>query len=493
MRTFRILLCSPEVYPFAKTGGLADASYCLAASLHHLGHDVRVITPKYGGIEGGGYPLEKVGPLVVRGGGEAIEASLWKGRLPTENVPVYFIENTGFFDRAGLYQDEAGQDYQDNINRFAFFSRGVLSALSLLHWKPEVIHCNDWQTALVPVYLKTLYASDPFCHGIATLLTIHNIGYQGVFPKETLPLTGLGWEVFAMDRLEFYDKINLLKGGLVYSDLLNTVSPTYRREIQTAEYGFGLEGLLTARSQDLFGIINGIDERQWDPRTDRYLPHRYHREDLTGKGSCKKALQTENHLPPVNVPLIGMVSRLVDQKGIDLVAETIEELMQLDIQLIILGRGEPRYHKIFQETQENHPEKITVHFTFDEAMAHRIIAGADIFLMPSRYEPCGLNQLYSLRYGTVPIVRRTGGLADTVEGYSPLHIKTGKANGFIFEHPHPRELLSIILLALSVYQNSESWRALIKAGMEKDFSWKGSAQEYALLYEKAIRKIKGQF
>jgi len=515
----RILICSSEVVPFAKTGGLADVVGALSLALSELGHEVRVAMPKYAVINEKKYGLKKRSVLEVPIAHRTVKGELWEGemqrgedesretkgkpevqsakckvqseaphsalRTPHSALRMLFIAQDAYFNREGLYH-EAGQDYKDNLARFTFFCRGTLEALKDLDWKPDVIHANDWQVALIPVYLKTLYAEDRFFEGVGTVFTVHNLAFQGTFESELLSLTGLSWDEFDPEKLEFYGKLNLMKGGIVYADVLNTVSRQYSEEIQTEAFGCGLEGLLESRADDLYGVLNGIDYGVWNPETDGYIARNYSSDDMSGKQVCKKALQKETGLPKRDVPLIGIISRLTDQKGFDLIAEVIEEIMGLDLQLVLLGTGMPKYHKMFEQIGRRYPEKMGVRLTFDNALAHRIEAGADMFLMPSRYEPCGLNQLYSLKYGTVPIVRATGGLADTIVDYTPERAEKGMANGFVFQEYSGRALLVAIKRAVATYQDRETWEKLMQTGMQQDFSWMRSAREYVTLYRKAV-------
>jgi starch synthase len=356
-----------------------------------------------------------------------------------------------------------------------------------LDWAPDVLHAHDWQTALCPVYLRTLYAGPPGGSHVRSLLTVHNLGYQGIFPASQYPKTGLGPSLFTPAGLEFYGSCNLLKGGLVFADLLNTVSPTYSREIQTPEFGFGLEGVIQERHNRWTGVVNGIDTEVWNPETDTHLPARYTADDLSGKRACKRALQREMKLPVRAAPVLGVVSRFSDQKGLDLVADILPELMLLDVQAVLLGTGDPEIENTFRSLQERFPKKIGLRVGFDEGLAHRIEAGSDMFLMPSRYEPCGLNQMYSLRYGTVPIVRRTGGLADTIVAYAPLALQEHRATGFMFGEDTPEALLTSVLLALRIYRDKPQWQSLIQAGMQTDVSWTRSAQSYEALYRNVLK------
>jgi len=482
----RILFVSSEAVPFAKTGGLADVAGAVPKSLRALGQDVALILPYYRQVR------EKFGDQVtdtniratLRLDTKTPSAAILRTDLADSGVPVYFVDNSGYFDREELYGTPKA-DYPDNAERFVFFSQAVLQAAKALNWAPDICHCNDWQSALVPVYLKTRYAKDPFYHNTRTLLTIHNLAYQGVFPREAFQLTGLDWSHFNWQELEYYEQLNLLKGGLVLSDLLNTVSKQYAKEIQTPEFGCGLEGILAARAEDLFGIINGIDYSVWNPAVDDLIPAKYGPQDLSGKAICKRELQKRCSLPARDVPLLGLISRLADQKGLDLVAAIVEDLAQLDLQFVVLGTGEQRYHTLFGELGRKYPDKLSMNITFDNELAHHIEAGCDIYLMPSRYEPCGLNQLYSLKYGAVPVVRKTGGLADTITNCTPTSLAKETANGFSFENYSQRALLNTIRRALKLFANKRLWRRLMLIGMRQDWSWNKSARQYLALYGKA--------
>lgn len=458
----KVLMVSSEVVPFSKTGGLADVVGSLPLAINKLGVDIRVATPRYKSVK-------------IYGN----EARL------DDDVPVYFIEDEGYFMRDNLYGDKAG-DYPDNLERFTSFSKKVLEILKDLDFKPDIIHCNDWQTALIPAYLKTILKDDPFYAGIKTVFTIHNIGYQGLFPKEEFPKTGLGWDLFSIDGLEFYGKVNILKGGLVFSDIITTVSPTYAREIQTKEFGYGLDGVLAQRKDFIFGIVNGVDYDEWNPSKDKELQYHFSSTKIDGKDKEKIALQREGGLKEdVNAPLIGIISRLADQKGLDIISQIIEPLLDMEVQLILLGTGDEKYHILFERMKRKHPKKASIHLKFDAVLAKKIYAGSDMFLMPSRYEPCGLGQLISLRYGTIPIVRKTGGLADTIIEYNP---KTGEGNGFVFERYDADELFGTIRRAVDLYKDKGTWRKLVLKAMKCDFSWEGSAKKYIELYKKIKSK-----
>ena len=485
----RILYVSPEVAPFAKTGGLADVAGALPAALARLGHEVKVVMPKYAAVAEKEWELKPRGYLSVRLTGEDYSFALWSCNLPGSSVEVLFLGNDFFSSRSGLYQ-ENGKDYPDNLERFAAFSRAVLEIPRRLDWYPDVLHANDWQTALAIVYLKAYFAEEALYEKIGTVFTIHNMGYLGLFPAAEFSKLGLPPSYFTPGTLEFYGKVNLLKAGLVFSRVLNTVSSTYSREIQTPEFGHGMDGVLRARRQDLFGILNGVDYQQWDPSHDPHIALSYDRSHLQGKRVCKLALQKECKLPVTGAPVIGMITRLTPQKGVDLLLEVLEDVMLLELQLIILGTGDQDIQQRLEQAASRFPQKLSVHLTYDEPLARRIEAGADLFLMPSRYEPCGLNQLYSLRYGTIPLVRKTGGLADTVIDATPSNIASGKATGFMFEGTSSHALLTTLRFALNCYKDRTLWEKMVQAAMAADFSWDKSALMYTKLYERSVNKTK---
>ena len=473
----RVLCCASEIVPLAKTGGLADVAGALPAALAARGVDVRVAMPRYRGIT---IPQESAGPVEVRVGDRVISGTVADARLPGGHLPIWLVDQPALFDRPGLYGEE-GRDYEDNLTRFTFFSRALLQHLGTQTWQTDVIHCNDWQTALIPVIL----AADG--RGPATVFTIHNLAYQGLFPAEQFPRTGLPRSMFTMQGLEFWGQVNLLKGGLYFADVLSTVSETYAREIQTEELGAGLDGVLRDRAGDLFGILNGVDYSAWDPSVDSLIPARYSPDDLAGKGRCKQHLQRTFNLPEEpRTPVVGMVTRLADQKGLDLVAAVITEVLATGAQFVVLGTGDPKYHALFEEMARRFSAQVGVRLGFDNALAHQIEAGADLFLMPSRYEPSGLNQLYSLRYGTVPVVRRTGGLADSIVDVTPETTDRGTANGFVFETYTPGALWDALRRALEAYRVPSVWLRVQQTGMRADFSWDRSAGRYLELYERAL-------
>jgi starch synthase len=478
----KILFVSSEGLPFSKTGGLADVVEALPKALAEAGHEVAVLLPRYRGNKGGAPILRSV--TVPLGTRMRFPAVVDAGSR--DKVHYYFVDDSEYFDREQLY-GEKGVDYPDNPERFAELSRAAIEFAKQV-WLPEAIHCHDWQTALVPVLLRTLYANDPAMANVPVVFTLHNIGYQGLFPKSVLYRLGLPEDLFHVDALEYYGKVSLLKGGLLFADELTTVSRKYAKEIQTAEYGLGLEGVIQSRAGHLTGILNGVDYAAWSPETDKFIAAKYSAQDLSGKRVCKKDLVSVFGIPAENVdrPLIGIVSRFADQKGFDLIADIADEMMKENLALVALGTGEPQYENLFQKLAEQYPTRVGVRIGYDNALAHKIEAGADMFLMPSRYEPCGLNQIYSLRYGTVPVVRATGGLDDTVEAYDPT---TKKGTGFKFTAYTGQALLDCLRQALDVFRDANAWRALQASGMAKDFSWKASAVEYAKLYE-AARKAR---
>ncbi len=489
----QIAMVASEVAPFSKEGGLADVLGSLPAALAGLGERAIVVSPLYRGVreqaERVGRPLEPVADGEFRApvGDAMVAGRAWKTSLPETDVTFYFLENDRYYDRDGYYTTESNTDYQDNSERFIYFSRGALELLKALQLRPDVIHAHDWHTGLVPIYVRYIYA-DEFPR-TATVFTIHNLAYQGLFWHWDMQLAGLPWSLFNWKMLEYYGNLSFLKAGLVGADVLTTVSKTYAQEIQTEEYGCGMDGVLRERAEDLYGIVNGIDTAEWDPATDPMIPANYSAEDLSGKAECKRALQEDFGLPQrEDAPLLGMVCRLVDQKGLDLLEEALPRLMETDLQLVVLGQGEPRYHEFLQAAREEHPRRLGIRLTYDNEAAHRIEAGSDMFLMPSKFEPCGLNQLYSLRYGTVPVVRGTGGLADTVTDCSEDALKDGRATGFVFRRYSPEALVTAVERALRVYADPAAWGRLMLNGMAQDWSWERSAKEYLEVYRAAIRR-----
>ena len=456
-RPLRVLFATTEAVPFAKTGGLADVAGALPKFLQPLGCELKLVMPFYRSVKKSGIPLKALGDdIEVPVGEEIIEANLFQGQL-NETVPVYFIGRDEFFDREYLYGTPRG-DYFDNAERFIFFSRAVLNLCQHLGFSPDILHHHEWQTGLIPAYLKSIYRNDPLFSQTAVVFTIHNIAYQGLFKKEKFRVTGLPDEMYNPEGIEFWERINLMKAGIVYADVINTVSRKYSEEIQTPEYGYGLEGILKKRKEDLYGILNGVDYEDWDPSHDSYLVARYQVNDLSGKRECKKDLLKEFNLPPslMDLPLLGMISRLADQKGFDLLAEILDELFSLDLGFVLLGTGEQKYHDLFSEIARKYPQKAGIRIAYDDRLAHKIEAGIDLFLMPSKYEPCGLNQIYSLRYGTIPVVRATGGLDDTIVHYDPI---TERGNGFKFSRYEAKEFLNQIKLAIGYYAQPQALAA----------------------------------
>jgi starch synthase len=476
----KILFVASEGLPYSKTGGLADVVEALPRALREMGHQVAVLLPRYRGNK---ITSTLVSSVTVSLGDTLRFPALAEGP-PAGGTRYFFVDDPEFFDRAHLYGNK-NEDYADNVERFTEFSRAAIEFAKRV-WLPDVIHCHDWQTALVPVLLRTQYAYDPVARSLPVVLTIHNLGYQGIFPQTALRKVGLPESLFTLDGLEFYGKVNFLKGGLIFADYLTTVSRRYAKEIQTPEYGFGLEGLLRSRAERLIGILNGVDYATWSPEADTLIAQNYSVHNLDGKKVCKKDLLATLRLPEENLerPLIGIISRFVNQKGFDLIAEISGELASENICMAVLGSGEAKYEALFKRLAEKYPARVGVKIGYDNALAHKIEAGADIFLMPSRYEPCGLNQIYSLRYGTVPIVRSTGGLDDTIQ---PFDAKTLHGTGFKFETYAGKALWGCIRGALGTFRDAKMWRTLQSNGMTKDFSWKHSAGAYVTVYEAAKR------
>jgi starch synthase len=476
----KILFVASEGLPYSKTGGLADVVEGLPKALQALGHDVVVLLPRYRGNK---FVSTLISSVSVALGERLRFPAIVEGQ-PADGVRHLFVDDPSYFDRPQLYGDKNG-DYPDNAERFAEFSRAAIEVIKRV-WLPDVVHCHDWQSALVPMLLRTQHAEDPVTRSLPVVLTIHNLGYQGLFPSSTMRKIGLPDTLFTMDALEFYGKVNFLKGGLIYADYLTTVSRRYAKEIQTPEYGWGLEGVIRNRGDRLVGILNGVDYSTWNPETDTLIAQNYSGKRMDGKIICKKDLLTVFRLPEENLnrPLIGIVSRFADQKGFDLIAQIAAELMKEDLAITVLGTGQPEYEKLFKGLADKYSARVGVKIGYDNTLAHKIEAGSDIFLMPSHYEPCGLNQIYSLRYGTVPVVRATGGLDDTIQNFSP---KTHHGTGFKFEKYDGEALLDSVRAALRAYRDPKSWQTLQANGMAKDFSWKASAAAYVTLYEAARR------
>jgi len=509
-----IIQVASEAIPFAKTGGLADVAGVLPIHLAGRKHTVVLFLPFYKQVKEGKYQLDSTEHEIKFKIGDApVQGRIWKSHIPETKIPVYFIQRDEYYHRDYLYSTPEG-DYLDNAERFIFFSRATVEAVKMLGIKADIIHCHDWQTALIPVYLKTLYGShhpgrdrnEPAFKNTKTVMTIHNLAYQGLFWHWDMKLTGLDWSLFNWKQLEFYGKLNFLKGGMVFADALTTVSPRYAQEIQTKEFGHGLEGVLVERAKNLYGILNGADYTNWSPKTDKLIPANYTPANLKGKAACKKALQKKLNLPEGNAPIIGMVTRLAGQKGLDILTAAFDELMKEDVQVVLLGTGEEKYHQIMRDLAKKYPTKTGITIAFDNQLAHLITAGADMFLMPSRYEPCGLNQLYALKYGTVPIVRATGGLADTVIDYQTIphselatefiplgnsstpnsKLPTPNSTGFTFTDYTADTLLATIKRALTVYNQPKPWTELVRRAMSQDFSWKKSVLEYERVYQRLM-------
>jgi starch synthase len=475
-----VVFAASECVPFSKTGGLADVVGALPPALAAHGHRVTVYLPLYRQTR-----LAEAKPVLrsvtVPFDDQYRFCSVLDGGLHS-GVQFYFIDYPPFFDREALYGTSVG-DYRDNAERFALYSRTVLESCKILG-VPDVFHCHDWQSALVPVLLRSVYAEDPAFRDVGCVFTIHNMGYQGLFPPEILPLLMLPWDLFTITRMEFYGNVNFLKGALVFSDFVTTVSRKYSQEIQTAEYGFGLEGVLHGRAATVTGILNGVDYKEWSPETDKFTAAHYSPEGLSGKAACKQDLLTQFGITDGNLglPVIGIVSRFAAQKGFDLISQVMDRLAREDMIVVALGAGDKEYQDMFLRLHKQYPQKIAVKVAYDNALAHKIEAGSDMFLMPSRYEPCGLNQIYSLKYGTVPVVRATGGLDDTIENWEP---RTGRGTGFKFSEYTGEALLDTVKLALKAYQDHDAWQRLMRNGMSKDFSWNASAREYVRVYERA--------
>jgi starch synthase len=484
----RILLASPEVAPFAKTGGLADVAGALPKALAKLGHDVRVVLPKYRMVDPAKHGLRpRLASLPVPVAGRMEPATVWEGTI--DSAPVYFVQHNGYYDREALYQTKEG-DYPDNAERFAFFSRAILEMVRRLAFLPEIFHCNDWQTGLVPTYLRTTLQGVRELQTTGVLFTVHNLGYQGLFPPEALAAVNLGRELFNPFGIEFYGKVNFLKAGLVFADLITTVSRKYSQEIQTEEFGHGLEGVLRARAKDVHGILNGIDYDEWHPTRDAFIAARFSRDDIAGKATCKADLQRAFGLPDrPDAPLLAAISRLTPQKGMDLVVKALDALPDLDAQFVLLGTGDADLHQAFQGARARHPTRIGLKLGFDVALSHKIEAGADMFLMPSRYEPCGLNQMYSLAYGTAPVVRATGGLDDTIQPFDP---GTGEGTGVKFTEATSEALVQAVRAAVALYRQPDHWGRLVRNGMACDFSWDRSAAEYVALYQQIVARRTGR-
>ncbi len=482
--SYRILFVVPEVAPFSKTGGLADVAASLPNALCGLGHKITIVTPLYRMVSERYNPIETDISVSIHIKGMDIEGRFLKG-LINDDIEVYFLKRDEFFDRRYLYSTPDG-DYFDNAERFIFFSRCIIESLKGGMTTPDIIHCHDWHTGLIPLYIKELREKEGLFLNTAVVFTIHNVAYQGIFPPCVFSDTGLSKDLSAYKGLEFWGRVNFMKSGITYADIITTVSNRYSKEIQTEEYGYGLESVLKERADDLYGILNGVDYTEWDPSKDNLIAARYSIDDLSGKKACKEDLLREYGMDiPIDTPLIGIISRLSEQKGFDILLKAMKRLMDMDLGIVILGYGDRSYQEALKELSNRYPKRLGIRITFDNTLAHKIEAGSDMFLMPSRYEPCGLNQIYSLRYGTIPIVRATGGLDDTIKDYNP---KTGTGNGFKFKDYSADALADKVGEAIEVFKDRAQWERLMKNAMREDLSWKRSARAYEELYKNTLQK-----
>ncbi len=485
----KVVLASSEAVPFAKTGGLADVAAALPKALGAAGHDVWLVLPYYrqlsGPLESTIHPTDVEFPIEL--GSKSVQARVFRSSLPETDVPVLLIDQPDYFDRPGLYQQD-GHDYDDNCERFLFFSRSVLEAVARFEIRPDIVHANDWQTGIIPALLKIEYQETPEFSSTSSVFTIHNMAFQGSFWHWDMLLTGLDWKYFNWRQMEFFGNMNLLKTGIVFSDMVTTVSPTYAQEIQTPEFGCGLNGVLRGRGDSLVGILNGVDTAIWNPATDPHITENYDVNSYkTGKSVCKDHLQQAVSLPRrSDVPLFGMISRMTDQKGFDLIAGCAEDVLQEDLQFVFLGTGDSHYEEILKSLGDRYTDKVAAVIGFDEMLAHQIEASCDIYLMPSRFEPCGLNQMYSLAYGTVPLVHAVGGLADSVIDATTENIAAGHANGLSFNEYSPEQLAHQIRRAITLYHDESAWPQLVSTGMSRDWSWNQSATDYLAVYERAL-------
>lgn len=485
-KQLKVFFLSPEAVPFAKTGGLGDVAGSLPPALRRLGVDVRVVLPFYSTAKESGAEMRPVcEALKAPLGGSLLTARVWEAKA-AENTPFYLIEREDLFARPNLYGTPSG-DYYDNLERFSFFSHAALRLAEELPFPPDLIHCHDWQTGLVPALVRGPYRHRSRVGKARTIFTIHNLGYQGIFPPDKLPVTGLpAHDYFRIDGLEYWGNISLLKSGIVYADVITTVSPTYAREIQTDSYGLGMDGILRERKSSLFGILNGVDYGIWDPGRDAHLPAKYSIRRMAGKRECKKALIRETGLTPslLDRPLLGVISRLDAQKGIDLLVAALPDILALNVGVVVLGSGDASLQEALRKAARAHAGRVSLNIGFNDPLAHRIMGGTDLFVIPSRYEPCGLTQMYALRYGTVPVVRATGGLDDTIE---PFRRDSGEGNGFKFTPYQPRALLAAVREAVDLFDDAKTWKKLQSNGMKADFSWDRSARSYLELYRSALK------
>ncbi len=487
-KKIKVAFAVSEAVPYAKTGGLADVAGTLPISLEELGCEVKLFMPKYSIIDETEFGLSycwELGEIPVRLGANVHSVHVHKSTFPDSNVEVYFIDCPHYFFRESIYTEDSDED-----ERFILFSKAVIETLQRLQWIPDILHCNDWQTGLLPLLIKDNYSWDKLFDQTKTIFTIHNIGYQGVFPKKALLNAEIKSEYFYPEGpVEYYDSVSFMKAGIVFADVVTTVSPTYAKEILTPEYGNGLENVLAQRKNNLFGILNGVDYSVWNPDTDRLIPFRYNAGYLTGKIKNKKFLLEHFKIPyKENIPLIGIISRLVKQKGFDLVSQVIDDLMKLNAQWIVLGSGESNFENLFREIEKKNPKKVSVYIGYNNELAHLIEAASDIFLMPSHYEPCGLNQIYSLKYGAVPVVRKTGGLADTVhDWYELVENNDESGTGFTVNYYSGAALKETLQKAIETYKDKTVWKKILKNGMSKNYSWKTSAEKYIELYDECKR------
>lgn len=491
-KKYKILFVTSEVVPFVKTGGLADVSAALPQMLGEMGHEVRILVPKYGAVDERKFKIHEVVRLKdiqIKIGDKDVTFSLKSCFLPGQKVRVqiYFLDNVEYFgSRNSLYIDQmTGKDYPDNDERFILLANAVFELITKLGWIPDIIHCNDWQCGLIPAYLKNNFKDDPQFASFRTLFTIHNLAYQGEFSKLTFKKTGLPESLNSEKGILNKGKVNYMKSGLLYADVINTVSETYANEIRTDDkLGAGLKNVLAKRKNDLYGIVNGIDTKVWNPEKDKLLPKKFTAKNIENKLHNKKELAEKFRFKfDEKIPIIGIISRLYDSKGMDIISKALPALLKLNVQIVLLGIGDKKYHTLFHKTAHEHSDKFACYLGFNDELAHLIEGGADMFLMPSQYEPCGLNQMYSLMYGTVPIVRETGGLADTVQRYDE---KSGSGNGFVFKKYNSAEMIKEIKRAIKIFQDTTEWTKIMKNGMKSDFSWNSSAKKYVELYKTVV-------
>jgi len=479
----KILYVTAEAAPLVKTGGLADVSCALPRALRAQGHDCRIAMPAYGTIPAADLG-EQAAPCTAYLDGP-VHGAVRRSTLPGTDVPLYLIEHHDYFDRNHPY-GEGGREYPDNLERFCFFCLAVLDGIPRTGWVPDIVHCHDWHTAAIPAYIKTRCIDHPVWANKPTVFTIHNMAYQGRYASTLMPKTGLGWELFTPRYLEFYGDLNVMKAGIIFASKINTVSVTYAKEIQTETAGHGLEGVLRTRAQDIIGIANGVDTAAWDPATDKRIAANFHSADPAEKARCKAELQQRLGLPVTAAPLFGMVTRLVWDKGVDLLLSCLDDFLRRNAQLVVLGSGDEVFESALKQAEARFPGKMAVHIGYDEDLAHQVYAGSDFYLMPSRTEPCGLSQMYAMRYGAVPVVHRTGGLADTVTDASPANVAGGRATGLVFASWSERAFQNMIARALKLYTDPAKLAAIRRAGMEQDFSWDRSATTYVDVFREAI-------